>query len=47
MQVHGGIGYMRDLGVEKLVRDLNMLRLQTGGVRDIPSFITGLNGGSE
>jgi hypothetical protein len=47
LQLHGGIGYMRDLGVEKIVRDQNMLRLQAGGLREIPAFITGLNGGDE
>lgn len=47
VQVHGGIGYMRDLGMEKLVRDLNMLRLQAGGVRELPAFVTGWNGGRE
>ncbi|MCB1838182.1 MAG: acyl-CoA/acyl-ACP dehydrogenase [Alcanivoracaceae bacterium] len=39
MQVHGGIGYMQDCGPEKLLRDQNMLRLQSGGVRDIPLFL--------
>lgn len=39
MQVHGGIGYMQDCGPEKLLRDQNMLRLQSGGVRDIPLFV--------
>tara|TARA_R110000823_G_scaffold300838_2_gene421698 strand:+ start:1105 stop:2235 length:1131 start_codon:yes stop_codon:yes gene_type:complete len=39
MQVHGGIGYMQDCGPEKLLRDQNMLRLQSGGIREIPLFI--------
>lgn len=45
VQVHGGIGYMRDAGPEKIVRDQNMLRLQAGGLREIPLLLTGLNGG--
>lgn len=36
MQLHGGIGYMQDCGPEKLLRDQNMLRLQSGGIREIP-----------
>lgn len=44
MQVHGGIGYMRDAGAEKLVRDQNMLKLMAGGVRDIHGFLAGWNG---
>ncbi len=39
MQVHGGVGYMQDCGPEKLLRDQNMLRLQSGGIREIPLFI--------
>lgn len=39
IQVHGGIGYMRDCGAEKIVRDLNMLKLQSGGTREIPLFL--------
>lgn len=39
MQVHGGIGYMQDCGPEKLLRDQNMLRFQSGGIREIPLFI--------
>jgi len=41
MQVHGGIGYMREAGPEKLVRDQNMLRLQAGGTREAQSFLAG------
>ena len=44
MQVHGGIGYMRDTGPEKLVRDQNMLRSMSGGVREIHSFLAGWYG---
>jgi len=39
MQVHGGIGYMQDCGPEKLLRDQNMMRLQSGGIREIPLFV--------
>ena len=39
MQVHGGIGYMQDCGPEKLLRDQNMMRFQSGGLREIPLFI--------
>ncbi|WP_024302446.1 acyl-CoA dehydrogenase family protein [Pseudogulbenkiania sp. MAI-1] len=44
IQIHGGIGYMRDAGPEKLVRDQNMLKFTSGGVRDIPSFLAGWYG---
>lgn len=39
MQVHGGSGYMRDTGAEKIVRDQNMLKLQIGGTRDAHLFV--------
>ncbi|MCX5759986.1 MAG: acyl-CoA/acyl-ACP dehydrogenase [Gemmatimonadetes bacterium] len=45
MQVHGGIGYMRDAGPEKLVRDQHMLKLQSGGTRDASLFLAGWMGG--
>jgi alkylation response protein AidB-like acyl-CoA dehydrogenase len=44
MQVHGGIGYMRDAGPEKLVRDQNMLKLASGGTRDLHAFLAGWTG---
>lgn len=44
VQVHGGIGYMRDAGPEKLVRDQNMLRLMSGGIRDIHLFLAAWTG---
>lgn len=45
IQAHGGLGYMRDVGAEKIVRDQNMLKLQAGGIREIPLFLAGLQGG--
>lgn len=39
MQVHGGVGYMRDCGPEKILRDMNMLGLQSGGTRELPLFV--------
>jgi hypothetical protein len=39
MQSHGGIGYMRDTGPEKIVRDQNMLRLALGGMRAANLFL--------
>lgn len=45
IQVHGGSGYMRDTGVEKIVRDQNMLKLQIGGTRDAQLFVAGWIGG--
>src|SRR5690606_28967605 len=42
IQIHGGIGYMRDTGPEKFLRDQNMLRLASGGVFDLPLFIQGV-----
>ncbi|MBK9236843.1 MAG: hypothetical protein IPO19_12810 [Rhodoferax sp.] len=44
MQVHGGIGYMRDAGPEKLLRDQNMLKLMSGGTREIHTFLAGWTG---
>lgn len=44
LQVHGGIGYMRDAGPEKILRDQNMLKLISGGTTDIRAFISGWNG---
>lgn len=35
MQVFGGIGYMRDTGIEKCFRDINQLRYQSGGPLDM------------
>ncbi|MYM97068.1 acyl-CoA dehydrogenase family protein [Duganella vulcania] len=45
VQVHGGVGYMRDVGAEKIVRDQNMLKLLAGGTREIPLLLNGLCGG--
>ncbi len=39
VQVHGGSGYLRDVGPEKLVRDQNMLKLMSGGTREIHLFL--------
>ncbi len=44
LQVHGGIGYMRDAGPEKILRDQNMLKLIAGGTTDLRSFISSWNG---
>lgn len=44
VQVHGGIGYMRDAGPEKLLRDQNMLKLMSGGTRAIHAFLAGWTG---
>ncbi len=41
MQVHGGVGYMRDVGPEKLVRDQHMLRVAAGGVMSTKLLIAG------
>jgi acyl-CoA dehydrogenase len=47
VQVHGGIGYMRDAGAEKILRDMNMLRLQAGGTREIRLFLAGWCGDAQ
>jgi acyl-CoA dehydrogenase len=47
VQVFGGYGYMRDIGAEKIVRDMNMLSLQTGGTRELGLFIAGWRGDEE
>lgn len=44
VQAFGGVGYMRDLGAEKILRDMTMLRLQTGGMQDLHSFLAGWSG---
>ncbi len=44
VQIHGGIGYMRDAGAEKIVRDVNMLKLMTGGTREAHAFVAGWTG---
>ncbi len=41
VQVHGGIGYMSDAGPEKILRDLNVLKLQGGGVLAAHAFVAG------
>ncbi|HJV72755.1 MAG TPA: acyl-CoA dehydrogenase family protein [Noviherbaspirillum sp.] len=46
MQIHGGIGYMRDTGPEKILRDQNMLKLQAGGTREASLFLTAWSGGA-
>lgn len=42
IQVHGGVGYMRDAGPEKLVREQHMLRLMAGGIVALPLLLSGL-----
>ena len=44
IQAQGGIGYMRDVGTEKILRDQNMLRMIAGGIREIPLVLAGLKG---
>lgn len=43
MQVHGGIGYMREMGPERLVRDQNQLRLAGGGVWGLDLLLQALH----
>jgi len=38
MQIHGGIGYMKDLGIEKVVRDCNTLRVIHGSPFQLALF---------
>jgi alkylation response protein AidB-like acyl-CoA dehydrogenase len=45
VQIYGGIGYMRDAGPEKLLRDQNMLKLMSGGARELHNFLAGCSGG--
>lgn len=47
VQVFGGYGYMHDTGAEKILRDINMLGLQTGGTRDLGLFIAAWRGDEE
>lgn len=44
MQAHGGVGYMQDVGVEKVLRDQNMLRMLAGGLLEIPLLLSALRG---
>ncbi len=39
VQVMGGIGYMRDTGVEKILRDVNQLRLMHGTPLELRLFV--------
>lgn len=39
MQVMGGIGYMRDVGVERRLRDVNQLRLMNGTPTELKLFV--------
>jgi len=39
LQVFGGLGYMRDAGVEKLVRDQNCLRVMHGTSSELRRFV--------
>jgi acyl-CoA dehydrogenase len=45
VQVYGGFGYVRDAAAEKILRDLNTLKAQTGGTRDLALFVAGWRGG--
>lgn len=40
MQVHGGSGYMRDTGVENVLRDINCLRMMGGTPLELALMIT-------
>ena len=42
IQAYGGIGYMRDAGPEKLVRDQQVLRQLAGGAQALPLFLHAL-----
>lgn len=35
MQIHGGMGYMRDTGIENLLRDINCLRVMGGSPAEL------------
>ncbi len=39
MQIHGGMGYMQDTGVEKAVRDANVLRVIHGSPLQLALFV--------
>lgn len=42
MQAHGGVGYMQDVGIEKVLREQNMLRVLAGGLLEMPLAINAL-----
>jgi len=42
MQVHGGSGYMRDTGIESVLRDVNTLALSGGCATELALLATGL-----
>ncbi len=39
VQIMGGMGYMRDIGVEKILRDVNQLRLMNGTPVELRLFV--------
>lgn len=43
MQIFGGIGYMRDQGIEVLLRNVNCLRVLSGSQAELPLVITSLH----
>ncbi len=43
MQVHGGIGYMRDTGVEDRLRAVNTMRVLGGSPAELTLVISGMN----
>lgn len=43
MQIFGGIGYMRDYGIEKLLRDQNCLRVLGGSQSELPVVVSALH----
>jgi acyl-CoA dehydrogenase len=44
VKVYGGYGAVRDAATEKILRDLNVLKGQTGGTRDVALFVAGWRG---
>jgi alkylation response protein AidB-like acyl-CoA dehydrogenase len=39
LQVFGGLGYMKDTGAEKVVRDVNCLRALAGSPRELTLMV--------
>ena len=47
VKIYGSYGSMRDAAAEKILRDMNMLKAQAGGTRDLALFVAGWRGDAE
>jgi acyl-CoA dehydrogenase len=47
VKIYSGYGAMRDASAEKVLRDLNVLKAQAGGTRDLALFVAGWRGDAQ